>query len=89
MKYLVALAAALSFLLIMIGAVFKIQSWEGGDYFLLPGVVLFPLAILCVVIVKLIRSVKKEEVLELDHSLLKEPNKTPERLVANDDELTL
>lgn len=89
MKYLIALAAILSFLLIMIGAVFKIQSWEGGDYFLLPGVVLFPLVLLCVVIVKLVRSTKKEDVLELDDGLLEKPNKTPQRLVANDDELTL
>lgn len=73
----------------MIGAVFKIQSWEGGDYFLLPGVVLFPLALLCVVIVKLVRSTKKEDVLELDDGLLEKPNKTPQRLVANDDELAL
>lgn len=89
MKYLIALAAILSFLLIMIGAVFKIQSWEGGDYFLLPGVVLFPLVLLCVVIVKLVRSTKKEDVLELDDGLLEKPNKTPQRLVANDDELAL
>jgi len=89
MKYLIALSATLSFLLIMIGAVFKIQSWEGGDYFLLPGVILFPLALLCVVIVKLVRSTKEKDVLELDDNLLEKPNRTPEKLVADDNELTL
>lgn len=89
MKHLISIAAALSFLLVMLGAVFKIQSWEGADYFLVPGMILLPMALLCVVIAKLVRSKKDEDTLELDASRINKRDRAIEKISAGKDELTL
>lgn len=73
----------------MIGAVFKIQSWEGGEYFLLPGMILFPIAILCVLVVKLLRSRRVEDTLELDDRRARETGRNAEKVAADDNKLML
>lgn len=37
MKIALIIGIAVSSLLVLLGAMFKIQSWEGGEYFLLAG----------------------------------------------------
>lgn len=67
MKSVLIIAVALSFMLTMVGAVFKIQSWPGGEVFLLTGVILLPLAVIGIAIYKATQSKKiTEEKLDLN-----------------------
>jgi hypothetical protein len=56
---------AVSMLLTLIGALFKIQSWEGGGIFISLGVISFPLVIIGFAIYKIIEAQKSKRKLDL------------------------
>lgn len=81
MKIALTIGIALSIILVFIGVMFKIESWPGGEYFILPGVIGLVVCITGLVIHMMTTGKEPDAVLELD------PNKVPTTVEEVEEEL--
>jgi hypothetical protein len=85
MKIALIIGIALSTILILVGAMFKIESWPGGEYFLLPGLIGQVICTTGLVIYTMTTGKNPDTVLELDPSKVPMTVKEVEGNLRNDD----
>jgi|GEM_PF-5592580 hypothetical protein len=87
MKYLIIIAVALSVLFLFIGAFFKMESMQGGEIFLLIGMMITPPAVIGIAAYKLTQVNKPGATLELDPDRV--PATVAKELLLEEDDLTV